>query len=106
MGVAIDGSYHNDIQYTTPHGMIALGISVLYLAGTVFVIGQALYKWDSKRNNRTRIYLIGLQILYIIWQILNMMLNSSICNPIIYWLTNMSGTFQTLLVNIMQVSGD
>ncbi|KAJ3318589.1 hypothetical protein HDV06_007171 [Boothiomyces sp. JEL0866] len=102
MGVDFDGSYHYDISFSSPDGIVAGIIMVLYLVGTLVVLGVVINDVRKEPTKATSRNMLFIQILFLLWQILQLFINSSLCNPMIVWATNVVGSIVILLINIAQ----
>ncbi|KAJ3308846.1 hypothetical protein HDV04_000764 [Boothiomyces sp. JEL0838] len=102
MGVDFDGSLHYDISFSTPEGVVSGIVMILYLVATVVVLGiviNDIRKDPTKTSSRN---MLVIQILFLLWQILQLVLNTSLCTPMIVWATNVVGSTVILLINFAQ----
>ncbi|KAJ3252930.1 hypothetical protein HK103_001076 [Boothiomyces macroporosus] len=97
MGVDFDGSLHYDISFSTPEGVVSGIVMILYLVATVVVLGiviNDIRKDPTKTSSRN---MLVIQILFLLWQILQLVLNTSLCTPMIVWATNVVGSTMEIL---------
>ncbi|KAJ3321279.1 hypothetical protein HDV06_004504 [Boothiomyces sp. JEL0866] len=100
----IDGSPHKSFELKSVDGLAALIVTCTYLFFTLIVIGIVLYDVlkDPIRNITSRNLLI-VQTVFLVWEILQILLNSPYCTPGIVWTTNVLGPFVLMLINIAQM---
>ncbi|KAJ3254222.1 hypothetical protein HK103_007467 [Boothiomyces macroporosus] len=100
----IDGTPHESFDLTSPDELAALIIASIYLFFTLIVVGMVVIDVvkDPIKNVTSR-NLLAAQICFLVWQILQILLNSPLCNPAIVWATNVLGTIVLMLVNIAQM---
>lgn len=104
MGINFDGTYHDDIDITTVDGALACAVMGLFLIWTFIVIGVVVRDVMASPKKMTSKNLLVVQLIFLLFEILQIIINTPLCTPFLFWLTNIVGSFALLLINIAQVS--
>ncbi|KAJ3308844.1 hypothetical protein HDV04_000762 [Boothiomyces sp. JEL0838] len=92
MGVGFDGAYRYEISFSSPDGIAASIVMGVFIIWTIIVIGiVANDVWQEPKKMVSKNLLI-----------LQIIVSTSLCNPLLFWLTNFLGSLDLLLTNIAQ----
>ncbi|KAJ3308845.1 hypothetical protein HDV04_000763 [Boothiomyces sp. JEL0838] len=103
MGINFDGTYHDDIDITTVDGALACAVMGLFLIWTFIVIGVVVRDVMASPKKMTSKNLLVVQLIFLLFEILQIIINTPLCTPFLFWLTNIVGSFALLLINIAQM---